>query len=586
MTRFGIDDQPEERLFKAALAMGASEWEEFIVQAAGGDAALLASVRMLLEAHEEEGDAAAASLGGAPSARRRWNEAAERPGMAIGGYELVEKIGEGGMGNVWEARQHEPVNRTVALKIVKLGLDTEEVVSRFERERQLLAGMRHPNIAHVIEAGNADSGRPYFVMEFVEGTSIAAYCEAGSLSLRQRLLLFTKVCSAVEHAHLRGVMHRDLKPQNILVTDDGEPKVIDFGVAKAVGDEGGNQFTRASQVLGTPAYMSPEQAEGDFTKIDTRTDVYSLGVVVYELLSGKLPFDRATIDRSSMDAVRRLLTESAPSPLRVSAINSGANRGAPIAKDLEWVVMKAISREPTQRFSTVAAFREDIERFLVGEAVVAAPPGLGYRMGKFVHRHRLALSACVAVALALCVGLFASLVQGRRADEARRQATLTVSDLFAKNGLAELGQDRSPMAALWFAKAAVAASEDPERLAIQRLRNRTSRDEFPRIVRAFETPTDRVHAWSMAWHPRGTHLCLTQRDNDFEAHIFSLLKEAVWKPDTIQGSLHNVCWSAASRPLVGGLIRLRVSVRGSHAETSRASPKGNRLESRRQVDRP
>src|SRR5207247_1484286 len=344
----------------------------------------------------------------------------ERTGMMIGRYKLLQQIGEGGFGTVFMAEQLEPVQRKVALKIIKAGMDTREIIARFEAERQALALMDHPNIAQVLDGGTTASGRPYFVMELVRGLPITAYCDHDSLSTSERLDLFIKVCHAVQHAHQKGVIHRDLKPSNVLVTlHDGEPvpKVIDFGVAKALGQRLTEKtlFTGFQHMIGTPAYMSPEQAALSGLDIDTRADIYSLGVLLYELLTGALPFDADTFRKAALDEIRRMIRETEP-PKPSTRLQTLGDKLMDVAKqrhtepaalsrlirgDLDWIVMKCLEKDRTRRYETANGLAADLHRHLENEPVVARPPSNLYRFDKLVRRNKLAFAAAGAVALAL-----------------------------------------------------------------------------------------------------------------------------------------------------------------------------------------
>lgn len=347
----------------------------------------------------------------------------EEPGAWIDRYKLLEKIGEGGMGSVWMAEQREPVVRRVALKIIKLGMDTREVVVRFEAERQALAMMDHPNIAKVLDGGATSTGRPYFVMGLVKGTPITSYCDAAGADLRERLGLFIQVCDAVQHAHLRGIIHRDIKPENVLVTlHDGVPvpKVIDFGIAKATHAEltQKTMFTQHAQILGTPEYMAPEQAELRGLDIDTRADVYSLGVLLYELLTGTRPFDLRTLLEKGFDEILRTIREVDPErpSTRVSTASADASPVAVgrqvdveslskrLRGDLDWVIMKALEKDRRHRYESASGFAEDVQRYLRDEPVTAAPPGNLYRIGKFVRRRKGAVAAASTILLLLIGG--------------------------------------------------------------------------------------------------------------------------------------------------------------------------------------
>ncbi len=362
----------------------------------------------------------------------------EEAGERIGPYKLLQQIGEGGFGVVWMAEQEQPVRRRVALKIIKLGMDTREVVARFGQERQALAMMDHPNIAKVFDAGATPTGRPYFVMELVRGIRITDYCDQANLPTAERLQLFIAVCHAVQHAHQKGIIHRDLKPSNILVTlHDGVPvpKVIDFGVAKATHQRLTDLtlFTQFEQMIGTPLYMSPEQAEMSGLDIDTRTDIYALGVLLYELLTGRPPFDPAALMKRGLDEMRRVIREEEP-PRPSTALSTMAadamiavaqHRHCESAKligllrgDLDWIVMKAIEKNRIRRYDTANAFADDIERHLTSKPVVARPPSTTYLLQKLARRHRTAFAAGSAVVLALLAGIAVSSWQAVRATHA------------------------------------------------------------------------------------------------------------------------------------------------------------------------
>src|SRR5437667_9179430 len=363
----------------------------------------------------------------------------EKPGDRIGHYKLLQQIGEGGCGVVYMAQQEEPVRRQVALKIIKLGMDTKNVIARFEAERQALALMDHPNIAKVLDAGATDTGRPYFVMELVRGIKISEFCDEKSVPTAARLKLFTQVCQAIQHAHQKGVIHRDIKPSNILVTvNDGVPvpKIIDFGIAKATAGPLTDKtfFTPFEQFIGTPAYMSPEQAEMTSLDIDTRTDIYSLGVLLYELLTGRTPFDPSELLQSGLDEMRRTIREKeADRPsTRLSTMAEGElttvakhrHTEAPrlihlVRGDLDWIVMKCLEKDRTRRYETANGLASDIQRHLNNEPVVARPPSTVYRFQKLVRRNKLAFAGASAVAVALVLGIVASTWQAIRATRFR-----------------------------------------------------------------------------------------------------------------------------------------------------------------------
>ncbi|HMJ66023.1 MAG TPA: protein kinase [Candidatus Binatia bacterium] len=363
----------------------------------------------------------------------------EKPGDRIGRYKILQQIGEGGCGVVYMAEQEQPVRRRVALKVIKLGMDTKSVIARFEAERQALALMDHPNIAKVLDAGATEAGRPFFIMELVRGVRITDYCDEARLPTRERLDLFIQVCHAIQHAHQKGIIHRDLKPSNVLVTvNDGipVPKVIDFGIAKATTNQrltDKTLFTAYEQFIGTPAYMSPEQAVMTSLDVDTRSDVYSLGVLLYELLTGRTPFDAKELLESGLDEMRRTIREEEPSrpstrlgtmaDADVTTVAKRRQLDAPrlvhlLRGDLDWVVMKAIEKDRTRRYQTANALATDVQRYLENETVEARPPSSLYRFQKLVRRNKTTFAAVGAVVLALVIGLGLSLylfVQERRA---------------------------------------------------------------------------------------------------------------------------------------------------------------------------
>jgi len=373
----------------------------------------------------------------------------ERPGTAIGPYKLLERIGEGGMATVYMAEQERPLRRRVALKITKLGMDTKQVVARFEVERQTLAMMDHPNIARVFDAGAAETGRPYFVMELVRGISMTEYCNRNKLSTGERLDLFVPVCNAVHHAHQKGIIHRDLKPSNVMITlHDGVPvpKVIDFGIAKAMNQRLTEEtvFTRYAEMIGTPEYMSPEQAEMSGLDIDTRTDIYSLGVVLYELLTGALPFDTETLRSASLSELQRIIREEEPMrpSTRFSAWGNEAQRiatnrdtnVAALAKclrgDLDWIVLKCLEKDRTLRYDSAGELAADVLHHINNEPILAIPPRLGYRLQKFLHRHRQQVTLFSTILLA-CLAVFSVLglwnhkrVQLRESEGIRHRAIM------------------------------------------------------------------------------------------------------------------------------------------------------------------
>jgi eukaryotic-like serine/threonine-protein kinase len=436
----------EEGLFELALAKPVEKRAAFLDAMCDGDAALRQRLEALLAAHEQP----ETLLAQQPEAARptiKLDLAEEPPdeavGQTLGRYKLLERVGEGGCGVVYVAEQTEPVRRRVALKVIKLGMDTKQVVARFEAERQALAMMDHPNIAKVLDAGTTELGRPFFVMELVRGIKITDYCDQANLTTKERLDLFIKVCQAIQHAHQKGIIHRDIKPSNILVTlHDGVPvpKVIDFGIAKAT--EGrltdNTVYTQLHQFIGTPAYMSPEQAEMSGLDIDTRSDIYSLGVLLYELLAGSTPFDAKELMASGIDAMRKTIREKEPqrpstklASLRAEELSTTAKRRSAEAPklvhqlkgDLDWIVMKCLEKDRTRRYETANGLAADLKRHLNNELVTARPPSTAYRFQKAWRRNKLVFAAATAVSAALLLGIVLSAWQAVRAKRAEAHAT-------------------------------------------------------------------------------------------------------------------------------------------------------------------
>jgi serine/threonine protein kinase len=418
----------EEEIFEAALKLPESDRAAYVDRACGGDAAIRARMMELLRAHTAAGSF---MQGAALTARKTILVSLppdEKAGDKIGRYKLLQQIGEGGCGVVYMAEQEEPVRRRVALKVIKLGMDTKNVIARFEAERQALAMMDHPNIAKVLDAGATETGRPFFVMELVRGIKITDYCDQNKLSTTERLGLFTQVCNAIQHAHQKGIIHRDIKPSNILVTlHDGVPvpKVIDFGIAKATQGRLTDQtlFTAFEQFIGTPAYMSPEQAEMSGLDIDTRSDIYALGVLLYELLTGAPPFDPKELLQAGLDELRRTIREREPArpstrlstmlDADLTAVAQRRHSDAPklihaLSGDLDWIVMKALEKDRTRRYETANGLAMDIQRYLTNEPIVARPPSTIYRFQKMVRRNRTVFAAVGVGAAALVIGLILS----------------------------------------------------------------------------------------------------------------------------------------------------------------------------------
>jgi eukaryotic-like serine/threonine-protein kinase len=448
----------DESIFAAALGKAPGlERRAFLDGACGSDDALRRRIERLLEAD----DRTAGILERGPDGIAAPHEPpGEQPGDRVGPYKLLQQIGEGGMGVVYMAEQTEPVRRRVALKIIKPGMDSRQVLARFEAERQALALMDHPNIARVLDAGATETGRPYFVMELVHGVPITQACDDGHLTVRDRLALFVPVCQAIQHAHQNGIIHRDIKPSNVLVTmydDKPVPKVIDFGVAKAIEQRltERTMFTQFGALVGTFEYMSPEQAEMNAFGVDTRSDIYSLGVLLYELLTGTTPLGRERLRSAALhELVRLIKEEEAPRPsVRLSTSGllpkvAAARRAEPdrlaqlVRGELDWIVMKCLEKDRTRRYETASGLARDVERQLADEPVEAGPTGARYRLGKLARRYRTALATASAFVLLLAAGAVLSTVLAvwaMRAERAAHREQLT-SDAARKAALEAKGE--------------------------------------------------------------------------------------------------------------------------------------------------
>ena len=498
-------NSPLRSIFSEAVEItDSADRATFLHSACKGDAKLRSRVEQLLAAETRAGN----------FFRKRVRETdfdapSEKMGTRIGRYRLLERIGQGGYGIVYLAEQEEPVRRQVALKVIKRGMDTSAVVARFEAERQALAVMDHPNIARVFDAGATETGRPFFVMELVRGMPITEYCTRKSLTVRERLELFIQVCNGIQHAHQKGIIHRDVKPSNILVTEhDGVPvpKVIDFGIAKATDPATEANLTRAHDFVGTPAYMSPEQIQPGRRDIDTRTDIYSLGVVLYELMTGNPPFHSKDLADAGLDELRRLIIESDPprpstrlgaqaSPAASSRALGPPSELAALRGDVDWIVMKCLEKDRARRYETVNALATDIRRHLENETIAARPPTALYRFQKIVRRNRIAFTAIATIALVLIIAVIVSSQLALRATRAEHAQTKlrTIAEANADESrqrlirryVAEgnrLMEDGLPLTSLpWFVEALALEAGDPQRETDERLRIAQARIGAPEL---------------------------------------------------------------------------------------------------------
>ncbi len=446
----------EKSIFKVACRIESTEARnDYLQQVCGHDPELFQRVSRLLQLHAESQSFLESPASGIEATMPL--QSSEPSSKRIGPYKLRELLGEGGMGSVYVAEQDKPIRRKVALKIIKPGMDSQEVIARFEAERQALALMEHPNIAKVFDAGTTELGRPYFIMELVKGLPITDHCDVNKLGNRDRLNLFLQVCHAVQHAHQKGIIHRDLKPSNVIIAmHDTIPvvKVIDFGVAKAIGQSLSDQslYTNFNQMIGTPLYMSPEQAGQSSMDVDTRSDVYSMGVMLYELITGNTPFAMETLKKAGYDEMRRIIREVEPPrpSARVSTLNAEAlstiaskrqlepqRLSRQLRGELDWIVMKAIEKNRDRRYNSASDFAADIERFLDGREVEACPPSIAYRLSKFARRYRVPLTTAALLVLMMLLATAFSLRSSFLANQALQNESIALGELVEKQGLLE-----------------------------------------------------------------------------------------------------------------------------------------------------
>jgi serine/threonine protein kinase/WD40 repeat protein len=579
----------EQAVFAEALRHSTSSARAaYLAGACGPDTALRGRVEALLRAAENAGDfleQLPAGLGGDADPTPVAGGLGEQPGSRIGRYKLLEQIGEGGCGVVYMAEQEEPVRRRVALKVIKLGMDTRSVVARFEAERQALALMDHPNIAKVFDGGATPTGRPYFVMELVRGVRITDFCDEARLSTGARLRLFVQVCQAIQHAHQKGIIHRDLKPSNILVTvNDGVPvpKVIDFGIAKATGQRLTEKtlFTHFHSFIGTPAYMSPEQAELSSVDIDTRSDIYSLGVLLYELLTGNPPFDGEKLLSAGLDEMRRIIRETEPQrpstrltslvadDLRRrtpgSEIGAGTSEQGPTSSrrlpptrdliravqgDLDWIVMKCLEKDRSRRYDTANGLAADITRHLTNEPVIARPPSAAYKFQKACRRNKLVFSAVAVIAGVLMLGIIVSTWQAIRATQAERDQSRLRADA-DKARASEAGQRRKAESETERAEAQAYASDmnlAQQALALNNLGRASELLNRHRPGPQSETQDRRGWEWRYLWQQTQSDELFTLCQRPVGIFSLAVSPDARWLAVGEENNGHLTVWDIPSR---------------------------------------
>ena len=589
----------EAAIFGAALQLPAGQRATYLDLACAGDGVLRQRIEAFLAAHVEARDFLLRpvpgmepglldeGMPGQNQILRLTPAPAEKAGDQIGHYKLLQQIGEGGCGVVYMAEQQEPVRRRVALKVIKLGMDTKNVIARFEGERQALALMDHPNIAKVLDAGTTEIGRPYFVMELVHGIKITDYCDQNSLPTNGRLGLFIKVCHAVQHAHQKGIIHRDIKPSNVLVADhDGVPvpKIIDFGIAKATSNQRLTDktfFTAFEQFIGTPAYMSPEQARLSGTDIDTRSDIYSLGALLYELLTGRTPFEAERLLKAGLDEVRRIIQEEEPMRPSTRLHTLEAAQQKTVAKhrqldppklvnlirgDLDWIVMKALEKDRGRRYDTANGLSMDIQRHLNNEPVTARPPSTAYRLHKAWRRNRFVFTAAAVIIATLLVGIGVSswqAIEAGRARNAERQQRLAAQSAqqAEKQERQRAEKREAEVNRLLYVANMNVAQQAWERNNIALLRQ-SLEDTQDSPYRGFE--------WYF-WQPQ-THLS----SHTLRGHLYAVLS-VVFSPDgqrVVTGSYDNTAkvWDAAN-----GRELLTFKGQSGGVRTVAFSPDGQRI---------